>query len=286
MTADQYVLRLRKMLGPVSPSARDEIIASVYDHFAEQAARGRSPEEAERSLGTPAEFAAQARDQFGIPAGRDRVAQALQIAAGVVAALSAIFAAYGAPIEGNDFSGVLVLFIPALLSIMPAFAPFPTHLAAGIISAILVTIGVGLSWTGFGFLFVPTLMLLWAAVIVPMGVSRDAHVAGRVVASALVLVPGGILIGGMITGAVFVDWLTVTVCLLSVLLAIGVYRGMFIAYLLSAIVGLAAIVSVLFAAGLFFIAFWWSAGLFLTIGLSGVLVQWRNASFRAVKPAA
>ena len=276
--------------GTLTPEQRDAVLDDVRAHFADAADAGRTPEQAAESLGDPAQFTERVRAELGHAPGRtERMWRILQWLAVGVAVFTAMFVTYLLPDTRGDefnepgFEVVLLHLIPALIAVLPIFVPARVRRVTTTAVAIVLTVAsfaVFESMYNVSF-FLPSAMLAWAALIVPIIARNGRPAAGwRITAGVLTALPALLaLVGGLVgSWEVTVEMVVYTVVflLLGALIALGrPWAGVVLAA-----AGVALLVESTLSPGLLVLAAWWAGGLLLTVGVSHTL-----ANARPRKPA-
>ncbi|MDR7382364.1 DUF1700 domain-containing protein [Promicromonospora iranensis] len=284
-TEDSYLRVVGKRLRALTPEQRDAVLDDVRAHFAEAADAGRSPEQAAESLGDPATFTQRVRAELGHEPGRtEHMWRILQWFATGVAVFTALFVTYLLPDTRGDefdepgFEIVLLHLVPALIAVLPILLParvrrITTTVAAIVLTVVSFTIFEGLYDLSF---FLPTAMLAWAALIVPIIARNGRPAAGwRITAGALTALPASLgLLGGLLgSWEVTVETVLYTVAFLlfGILIALGKpWAGIVLAA-----AGVALLVESTLNPGMLVLAGWWAGGLLLTVGVSHALAHAR-----------
>ncbi|GAA1625563.1 HAAS signaling domain-containing protein [Actinoplanes couchii] len=284
--AETYLRDLRAALSDVPPGAVSEIVEDVRAHLTEAVASGRDLDEALAGLGSPQEVAAQSREELGVTRpekpepepGPDPRLRALAVTIG---ALTAVYAGFIMALQADDGSfpigEALLALLPALLAALPFALPPRLRERADIAAAALTTIymAVFFGTTTTGVLFLPMVLLLWAAVIVPW---RMRHTRGRV-AVRLWHATAGLLVAlpGLAAAASISKEMIAVVSVGSLLYIAAPFThavlcalGFRAAYGVLAVAGTASMFAALYDdVGFLLLAFWWFGGLYLTVGAIG-----------------
>lgn len=301
-TEDTYLRSVERQLSGIASEHRTDVLEDLRGHFADAEEAGRSVDDTIRGLGTPAEIAARAREEFGetTDAAEQRAERGwkvLQGAALVVAVLIGVVVAFimrpqtglldggetsagDTYFEENGLLAALTAAAPALLVAAPLAFPRRLRLAVAIACAALLTVG---SLVGglfvLGSFFLPPAMLAWAALIVwarqvRTGFGFGWRIAGGVLAALPALGAFGTLFnGGASVGLELMGWVIVAVVLaLAVMIVLG-HR--WAGWVLAAI-GAAALITGLISGGLLTLAFVWLGGWWLTIGLAHAVAAPRS----------
>jgi hypothetical protein len=280
-TERAYLRDVGKRLKALTPEQRDAVLDDVRAHFAEAADAGRSPEQAAEGLGDPATFTERVRAELGHEPGRtDRMWRILQWLATGVAVFTAMFVTYLLPdTRGEEFGEpgfeiVLLHLVPALIAVLPILVPARARRVATMSAAIVLTVA---SFAVFEnaydlSFFLPTAMLAWAALIVPV-IARNGRPAAawRITAGVLTALPASLALVGGLAGSwdvtVEIVLYTVAFLLLGVLIALGKsWAGIVLAA-----VGVALVIESTLDPGLLVLGVWWAGGLLLTVGVSHAL---------------
>lgn len=302
----RYLATLEAALVDAPANARSEILEDVLAHASDALAEDRTIEQVLEALGPAEEYAAQYRNELGLPEDLPpdarRSSVLLHGATVAVGVLTGSFVAFALPNSAqpyliaemirNSMPGdpplplqqtllaqygpgmALLAFMPALLAVLPLVLPQKARMPVAVANAVAVGVFAAISFNSIGIFYVPLAVLMWAAVVVPWRVAHGLDIARsplwRIFGAVLLALPGMLLMGGMITETILPEMsavLTVAAILvLSVLFAFGL-RAAF--YLIAAI-GFAVMALAMLSPGLLAIAFWWSGGAYLAIGLSAV----------------
>ncbi|MFI9487586.1 HAAS signaling domain-containing protein [Promicromonospora sp. NPDC052451] len=280
-TEGAYLRDVGRRLRALTPEQRGAVLDDVRAHFADAADAGRSPEQAVESLGDPATFTARVRAELGHDDGRaDRIRRVLQWTAVGTAAFTGMFVSFlwpddslpglDARYDEHGFGIVLWNLLPAVVAAVPVAVPARARTVVTAVVALVLTVVTGTAQT----VFVPTAMLAWAALVVPVLARTGRPAVGwRVVGGALAGLPALLTLGGVVAGSFDTDVWTVLALVamlaLGVLIALGkVWAGAVLAAL-----GVVAMVWATLSPGLLFLGVWWGGGLFLALGLSHVLAH-------------
>lgn len=302
-TADEYVRRVRGHLYGVASSRRREVIDDLRAHFADAAELGQPIDEVIADLGDPDEFAARAKAELaGDPEQADAAWRALvwaAVTAAVVTAAVVLFLAPGDVFGGRADGAAIISYrvslrtpllaaIPVLLSAAPALFPRRVRTIATAGAAVALTFACVIGGIEVGFFFVPSCLLLWAALVVWVRVRGDGfgpiwHLGTAILAVApavvLLAAPAIAMTGVLRRSATSSEgfspfsadlWLWVVaglIALSAVLIAFGIR---FAGWMLAAI-GAAVIVSALVAGGMLTIGLVGTGGLWLALGLGHAL---------------
>ncbi|MFT4220187.1 MAG: hypothetical protein QM611_06685 [Microbacterium sp.] len=301
---DKYVRELDASLTGIPDAARQTILDDVRAHAADAIEAGRDPESVLAALGAPEAVARTAREELGLPPAAPaepadpatRAGRILHGAALALAVVTAVFVTFLLPLyttaqsvqSSNGFEqevyatstlfeqmgiGVgLLPLLPAALVLLPLVLPSRARAVAGWAVAGLVTAASLLAGFTIGGFYVPLALLLWAAMLVPIWM-RGGRV-WRIVGAVALLLPAMLAFGGLLTGtlqdASVPMWVTFfVVVLLAVLFAARVP-------LIDAVVGVLGVGVMLlgvFDSGMLLLALWWSGGLWLVVGLCGLVAR-------------
>ena len=295
----RYLAGLDAALIDAPGEAREEILADVRAHAEDAVEQGRSIEEVLAALGTEADQAAQYRSELGLPStpppDSRRATRILQTATLLVAVLTGILVAFLVPIAGRLFGqpgtsvgdlnydtligyhgawGALLAFAPALLALLPLVLPQPARMPSAVVSATAVAILAALSFTLIGYLFVPLVVCMWSAVVVPWRVAHGLDVSAsplwRIFGGVLIALPGLLLFSGFVTGAFLLTLEPILVAVAVLVVGALFAAGVRATFYLTAALGLATMIFALFDGGLSRAPIWWAGGAWLAIGLSAI----------------
>ena len=259
------------------------MLDDVRAHFADAAEAGSSPEQAVASLGDPATFTARVRAELGHEPGRtDRIRRILQWLATGVAVFTVMFVTFLLPDSGEDFDEpgfeiVLLHLIPVLIAALPIFVPARARRITTTAAAILLTVASQAVFEStYLYFFLPTAMLTWAALIVPI-IARDGRpaVGWRIGGGVLAALPGVWLVSSLLVGSFDSNFWGVVGIALSFGLAVLITIGRAWAGVVLAVGGVALLIVSPLDPGMLVLAFWWAGGLFLTVGASHALAHAR-----------
>lgn len=193
-TEDTYLRSVERMLRSIAPAHRTAVLDDLRAHFADAEEAGRSAEEVAQSLGTPAEIAERAAEEFGTaasaPDARAEFAwRVLQWAAVAVAVVTGVVAAFIMPsylgatetvssdgtvttvdtaqtlVAVNGLWVALIALVPTLIAAVPLVVPRRMRLIAASVAGVLLTTMALIGGFTLGGFFLPTAMLSWAALI-------------------------------------------------------------------------------------------------------------------------
>lgn len=282
-TEDSYLRDIGKRLRALTPEQRDAVLDDVRAHFADAAEAGSSPEQAVASLGDPATFTARVRAELGHQPGRtDRIRRILQWLATGVAVFTAMFVTFLLPDAGGDefdepgFEIVLLHLIPALIAVLPILLPARARRITTTAAAIVLTVASFAIFEGAYYLsfFLPTAMLAWAALIVPIIARNGRPAAGwRIAGGVLAALPGVWVVSSLLVGSFGASFWGVLCTAVSLGLAVLITIGKAWAGVVLAVAGVALLIVSPLDPGMLVLAFWWAGGLFLTVGASHALAH-------------
>ena len=293
--AETYLEQLLGALADAPADVRAAALDDVRAHVAEALDSGRTVNEALAGLGPAQTFAAQFREELGLPeeheADETSGARLLHVTAVVVAVLGGVMNVWLETAARDLSLGVAVLlFIPAVLSALPLVLPAHLRVPVGLANAVVVTAFVVLTIGGVGAFFAPLALQLWVAVIVPWRVSKGLDLSQglmlRILGAVTVALPALLLIAGMTSGSL--GWSLATAAIVAVLiaLALGFALGLrFTAWVVAAL-GVALLIAAFFDPGMLMLGVWWVGGYYLSFGV-GSAVAWTHAARPAPRgPAA
>jgi hypothetical protein len=279
-TEGAYLRDVGKRLRALTPEQRDAVLDDVRAHFADAADAGRTPEQAAESLGDPATFTARVRAELGHEPGRtDRIRRILQWLAAGVAVFTVLFVTFllpapgGDEVEGPGFEIVLLYLIPVLVAVLPILVPARARRLTTTVVAIVLTVASLMPFLEF---FLPTAMLAWAAVIIPI-IARNGRpaVGWRIGGGVLAALPGVWLVSSLLVGSFGADFWGMLGIAVSFALAVLITIGKAWPGVVLAVGGVALLILSPLDPGMLVLAFWWAGGLFLTVGASHVLAHAR-----------
>lgn len=294
-----FLRKLTRELSILPGDQRRPVIEDVEAHLADARAAGRPIEEALAGLGTPREVAERYADELGLDKRPDPFRRAV-IALGVAAIGVGILTAVLVPLSAGELARttgwgpmILALVVPVALAALPLLLPRIAGIIASVASAVLMTVvvAVGLQvyaravspW-GEAILYVPMVVVLWTAVIVPVLARSRVGSAGRaflrMVGAIAVVLPVGLAVLGAMSGAVNIAAPGVAACVVVVVLGVLFAVGLRAAYVAVAVLGCVGLVWTLFEPGLLFLAIWTFGGVWLSVGV-GALAGTRRPLFRA-----
>jgi uncharacterized membrane protein len=328
MTRDDYLRSVERMLRGIDPAHRTDVLEDLRGHFADAEETGLSVEEIIRGLGTPEQIAERAVEEFGVPpemsdARAERAWRVMQIAAVILGAAIGLFVAFTTPthstttgtvssdgtntystttrtlIDAMGFWIVAIALVAPIVATVPLVVSRAARTATTTVCAALLTAMTIVSGFTIGRLFVPVVVLLWAAVIVRVRLRGTGFGLGwRVAGCVLTVLPmlpilptfgafgGSALFGarrryadytegsGPSVGLDSLGWvIVVAVFAVAALIVVG-YR--WAGWALAAI-GLAALLTGLISGSLLSLMFIWLGGWWLTIGLAHAVTASRRA---------
>jgi len=280
-TEQSYVRAVAKRLRVLAPEQRAAVLDDVRAHFADAAEAGRTPEQAVEGLGDPATFSRRVQAELGLDAGRtDRIRRVLQWTAVGTAVFTAMFetflwpegVTFGllVPDRGDSFAVVLWSLVPALVTALPLVVPVRARTAtAVVVVSVLTILALAAQMT-----LVPTAMLAWAALVVPVAARHGRPApAWRITGGALLVLPGVLMVVGALAGSWSLE--AGAVAYIAALLGLGllITVGRSWTGAVVAAVGAGVLVWATLDLGMLVLAVWWAGGLFLTIGLSHALAH-------------
>lgn len=288
-TEGAYLRDVGKRLRSLTPEQRDAVLDDVRAHFAEAEDAGRTPEQAAESLGDPAQFTARVRDELGHEPGRaDRIRRILLWVATGTAVFTAMFETFVFPPEDPDlevvaehgFEIVLLHLVVALLAALPILVPQRARTIAT--AAVAITLMVAANWPGFypmgisPTFYLPTAMLVLAALVVPIIARNGRPSAGwRIAAAVLTALPGLYILSALLVGSFGTSFWGVVYIVASFGLAVLITFTKAWPGIVLAVGGVALLVMSTLDPGMLTLLFWWAGGLLLTIGVSHALAHAR-----------
>ncbi|UJP09641.1 hypothetical protein L2X99_14675 [Microbacterium sp. KUDC0406] len=288
------------------PSHRQTVLDDLRGHFADAADLGRPIDETVAGLGSPAEIAERAREEFGAGEGAARARadaawRALQGTAVGAAVVTGVVVAFLMPssmfgmrfadgttfADGGGLGDALLALVPAVACAIPLLTPRSARTAVTAIVAVALTAIAAITFSTIGGFFAPSTMLAWAALLVWMrlrgkGFGLGWRIGGGVLAAAPSLAVAAL--GLPFRFGVPYRYSTYTEVgsgpsigvefwgwvMLAGIVALGVLvaLGRRAAGWVLAAIGLAVLVAGLTAGGILMLAFVWLGGWWLTIGLA------------------
>ncbi|MEU6021793.1 hypothetical protein [Micromonospora sp. NPDC047134] len=293
--AESYLRALAAELADAPPDTVREIIEGVRAHIAEALDSGRQLDQALAGLGSPQAVAAQAREEL-VPADRagDRVAgvgRALRMVAVVLGVLTAVCVSFLLPSTAlpSDLAGpegqsimrrlgpgfAMLTLLPALIAAVPFVVPPRVREVTGVVGAGVLT-ALACATGEVGLYYLPLVLMLWAATVVPWVLRRRIGRPGvrswRLVAAGAVILPGLLLAFSVATGSLGIEWLGVVLWIVGPLVVGALCAfGLRIGYALTALAGALVMAFAITERGFLFAAFWVFGGLYLMIGATGVV---------------
>lgn len=288
--AEEYLHEVRRHLYGIAPNRRRDVLDDLRAHFADAAELGLPTEEVIANLGSAAEVAERAREQLGGDGeGADAAWNGLvwtAVTTAVVIAVVTLFFPTGWLGADARLASPLLAAVPGLLAAAPL--PFPRRMrtVATLAAATALTFACVIAGATVGVLFAPCALLLWAALVIWVGLRGDGfgplwRVGAAVLTVApLAWVPSVVLpaltvrhLPGAVaeptlfspTTAVWVIIGIVMLC--AVLIALGIRSGGW----MLATVGGALLLFALLAGGPLATALVIAGGAWLTIGLAHAL---------------
>ncbi|MEU4362452.1 hypothetical protein [Promicromonospora sp. NPDC023987] len=282
-TEGAYLRDVGKRLRALTPEQRDAVLDDVRAHFADAADAGRTPQQAAESLGDPAQFTARVRAELGHEPGRtDRIWRILQWLATGVAVFTVMFVTFLLPDSGEDldepgFEIVLLHLIPVLIAALPLFVPARARRITTTAVAVVLTVGSQAVFESMDlYFFLPTAMLTWAALIMPI-IARNGRLAvgWRITGAVIAALPGvwlvvSVLVGSFTTDLWGVLWIAISFGLAGLITVGRTWAGIVLA-----VAGAALLILSPLDPGMLVLAFWSAGGLLLTVGASHALVYAR-----------
>ncbi|MFC7023644.1 DUF1700 domain-containing protein [Promicromonospora thailandica] len=280
-TEDTYLRDVAKRLRALTPAQRSAVLDDVRAHFADAAEAGRTPEQAVEGLGDPATFTRRVQAELGHDADRaGRIRRVLQWTAVAMAVFTAMFETFlwpdgmtfglFLPIQGDGFAVVLWSLVPALVAALPLVVPARARTATTVVVlAALTALALAAQMT-----FVPTAMLAWAALIVPV-IARHGRPAPawRIAGGVLLMLPSAQLLSGALAGSWGMDAEAMIYTAVPVGLGLLLLVGRSWPGVVVAAFGAGVLVWGTLDLGMLFLLLWWAGGLFLTVGLSHALAH-------------
>lgn len=294
-TEDQYLRDVERMLRGIAPAHRQTVVDDLRSHFADAADLGRPVDDVIAGLGSPAEIAERARDEFGTDdAAADRAWRMLQGAAVAVSVVIGVVVAFILPsyslvttAENADGSSpiaatstiaehlglgvALIALVPALIAVIPIVVPRRYRTLTAVIVAVVLSAMALIGGFSLGGFFVPSCLLVWAALVVWLrlrgrGFGSGWRIAGAILAALpVVLFAAGMLVPGAAIEVSAWAWpFLAAPIVLAVLIAIGIRSA---GWVLAA-VGLVVLIGGLISGGLITLLIVWLGGWWLTIGLA------------------
>lgn len=308
-TAERYLRRLGAALHGVPVAARTTILDDIRAHLSDAAADGRDIDDTLAALGSSADLARDAREQWGAAASDTsvdvRAGRALHWSALALGVVTAVFMTFLIPTgveetvtsDGTVTSSTTTLFgqmglgigllplLPAALVLLPLLLPERARATAGWTVAGVVTVAMIPASASIGAFYLPLALLLWGAMLVPGWIRRGRNpVTGRIwrVVGALVLVsPAAFTIGGILSGSIGYDgtpfWITIAV--VAIMAGLFAFRVPLIDPIV-AVFGAGLMLLSMVTGGILTLAVWWAGGLWLVIGLCGFVARGGSRSLR------
>ncbi|MFT4295576.1 MAG: hypothetical protein QM582_09200 [Micropruina sp.] len=142
-----------------------------------------------------------------------------------------------------------------------------------LLAALSVTLFALVSSATVGFFFVPLVLVLWSAVLVPRALSRGFDLRSRplwrVVLAVVPALPGVLLAAGMLSGAVAADWGSVGLGVVALATAGLVAAGFRSAFVAVAVLGALGMIATVVDPSMLLAAPWLLGGVWLALGLTG-----------------
>lgn len=292
-TEDDYLRSVERMLSAISPEHRTAVLEDLRGHFADAEEAGRPVDEVVRGLGSPAEIADRAVEEFGADAAADDESaesawRVLQGAAVVAALVIGVVVAFILPsytiatdgegsslhhltvFQNNGLWIALVALVPALVALVPMVVPRRARMVTASAAAVVLTLMALVGGFTLGGFFLPSVMLAWAALIVWVRLrGRGFGGPARITGGALTVAPTLLLLAGIGTGGAFdISAWAWPVLAVIVLLAVLIGLGVRSAGWLLATIGLVILIGGLVSGGLLTLLVIWLGGWWLTIGLA------------------
>jgi hypothetical protein len=223
------------------------------------------------------------RAELGHEPGRtDRIWRVLQWLATGVAVFTAMFVTFLLPDSSGDefnepgFEIVLLHLIPALIAVLPILLPARARRITTTAAAIVLTVASFAVFEGMYYLyfFLPTALLAWAALIMPIIARNGRPAAGwRITGAVLAALPGVWLVSSLLVGSFSTDlsgvlWIAVSFGLAGLITVGRTWAGVVLA-----VAGIALLIVSPLDPGMLVLAFWWAGGLLLTVGASHALAH-------------
>jgi len=220
MTAeDTYLRSVERMLSSIAPEHRADVLEDLRGHFADAEESGRPVDDIIRGLGTPAEIAERAQEEFGVSLDADdaraeRAWRVLHGAAVIIAVLTGVVVAFIMPsvvgsaatvssdgtvtvtdttqtlVSADGLWVALIALVPALVAVVPLLVPRAARLVTSVIASILLT---GMAIIGgftIGGFFLPTALLAWTALFAWLSLrGRGVGLGWRIVGGVVTALP-------------------------------------------------------------------------------------------------
>ena len=172
---------------------------------------------------------------------------------------------------------LIAALIPVAIAAVPMALSDPAKQTAGWVAAVALTLFCIFSGFSIGAFYAPAALMLWAAMVVPFFLTKrrgsGRFSLGRVIGGTLVILPVIAVLFGVLAGSVWVGlgfWFAaVLVVVLGVLFALGTNYTSQILLML----GAAFMIFSAFDEGVVTVGIWWTAGIWLVVGLVGVLTE-------------
>jgi len=298
---DTYLRSVERMLSSIAPEHRADVLDDLRGHFADAEESGRPVDDIIRGLGTPADIAERAQEEFGVSRDADharaeRAWRVLQGAAVIISVVTGVVVAFIMPsfIEGpettdttqtlvsaNGLWVALIALVPALIAAVPLVVPRRTRVVTSIIAGVVLTFMALVGGFTIGGFFLPSVLLTWTALFAWLSLrGRGVGIGWRIVGAVVTPLPvvASLAAFGVFPGpGRYADtagpdvslnawaWpFLAVVLLLAVLIVLG-YRTA--GWVLAAI-GLAVILLGLISGELMTMLFIWLGGIWITVGLA------------------
>jgi uncharacterized membrane protein len=294
--AESYLSALETALADVAPVARATILEDVRVHIADALDRGQSIAPVLEGLGSPEAMAFSALSELsgGAPSalvttatGANSARRTLLMAAIAVSALTAVdfgFALAEARQNGNmrvDFTRVLVMsfltLVPVIVAVLPLVLPVRMRAGLTLTGAIAGSVLSAAALPLMGAPYLPVVMLLWAAVLIPwlhgrVG-GRRGRIVTRVALSLAMVVPPALIGSDLVIHGFEFTWLVWPGAVLGVLLVGLAAADVRAGHMLAAVLGGGLMIFAMIERGPLFDLLWLPGSLYLTVGLCGLLIR-------------
>ncbi|SNU00562.1 hypothetical protein SAMN06298212_10294 [Ruaniaceae bacterium KH17] len=308
---DRYLQALDAALAKVPLHSRQAIADDVRAHIADALEEGREPGSVLAALGAPEEVARAAREELGEAPGEEPIVRAdpatkaqrlllwAALAIGVVTAVLITFlmpmyegistettvdgveittTATATLFEEMGIAVGLIPLLPAALVLLPLLLPERLQRPFGWGVAAAVTVFSVIAGFTIGAFYLPMAFVLWAAMLVPVWIRCGRHprsgLAWRVAGALAIALPVVLVLVAALGRTV--ELVAVPFGLTAaVVLVVAVLFGMRRPYadVVAAVLGAGMMLAAVLPGDLLMMAFWWTGGLWLTIGLSAIAAR-------------